>query len=118
MDKNRNENRERKYALLVHLNENEKYILEEKTRISGMTSRAAFIRQLIVYGFVYDVDYTELHEYNAQLSKIGTNLNQIAKRINTTGHVYDADVKEVKKIMEDVWRTQKSMLSKQPYLNQ
>lgn len=83
-----------------------------------MTSRSAFLRQLIVYGFVYDVDYTELHKYNTLLSRIGTNLNQIAKRMNATGHIYDADVKQVKNLMEELWHTQKSMLSKQPCLNQ
>ena len=118
MDKHRNKNRSRKNQIILYLSDDEKFILDEKTKLSGMTSRAAFLRQLIVYGFVYDVDYAELHEYNTLLSRIGTNLNQIAKRMNATGHVYDADVKQVKELMEEVWRTQKSMLSKQPYLKQ
>ena len=118
MDKHRNKNRSRKNQIILYLSDDEKFILDEKTKLSGMTSRAAFLRQLIVYGFVYDVDYAELHEYNTLLSRIGTNLNQIAKRMNATGHVYDADVKHIKELMEEVWRTQKSMLSKQPYLKQ
>lgn len=118
MDKNRNKNRSRKKQIILYLSDNEKFILDEKAWFSGMTSRSAFLRQLIVYGFVYDVDYTELHEYNTLLSRIGTNLNQIAKRMNATGHVYDADVRQVKNLMEEVWHTQKSMLLKQPYLKQ
>ena len=65
-----------------------------------------------------DIDYSELREYNAALAKIGNNLNQIAKRMNATGNVYAADVKEVKELMNQVWDTQKSMLSKQPYMKQ
>ena len=118
MDKHRNKNRSRKNQIILYLSDDEKFILDEKTKLSGMTSKSAFLRQLIMYGFVFDVDYTELHEYNTLLSRIGTNLNQIAKRMNATGHIYDADVKQVKKLMEEVWRTQKSMLSKQPYLKQ
>lgn len=118
MDKHRNKNRSRKNQIILYLSDDEKFILDEKTKLSGMTSRSAFLRQLIVYGFVYDVDYAELHEYNTLLSRIGTNLNQIAKRMNATGHVYDADIEQVKKLMEEVWRTQNSMLSKQPYLKQ
>ena len=83
-----------------------------------MTSRAAFIRHLILYGYVYDIDYTELREYNAALAKIGNNLNQIAKRMNATGNVYKADVNEVKELMKQVWHTQKSMLSRQPSIKQ
>ena len=45
-------------------------------------------------------DYSELREYNAALGKIGGNLNQIAKRMNATGNVYAADVKEVKELMD------------------
>lgn len=118
MDKHRNKNRSRKYGIVIHLSEDEKYILDEKTKCSNMTSRAAFIRHLILYGYVYDIDYTELREYNAALAKIGNNLNQIAKRMNATGNVYAADVKQVKELMNQVWQTQKSMLSKQPYMKQ
>ncbi len=65
-----------------------------------------------------DIDYSDLREYNATLGKISGNLNQIAKRMNATGNVYKADVEEVKKLMKQVWDTQKSMLSKQPTMKQ
>ena len=45
-------------------------------------------------------------------------LEQIAKRMNATGNVYKADVEEVKKLMKQVWDTQKAMLSKQPTMKQ
>ena len=118
MDKHRNKNRSRKYGIVIHLSEDEKYILDEKTKCSNMTSRAAFIRHLILYGYVYDIDYSELQEYNAALARIGNNLNQIAKRMNATGSVYQADVNEVKELMQKIWRTQKSMLSRQPLIKQ
>ena len=118
MDKHRNQNRSRKYGIVIHLSEDEKYILDEKAKCSNMTSRAAFIRHLILYGYVYDIDYSELQEYNAALARIGNNLNQIAKRMNATGNVYQADVNEVKELMQKVWHTQKSMLSRQPLIKQ
>ena len=69
-------------------------------------------------GILSDTVHSELREYNAMLAKIGNNLNQIAKRMNATGNVYAADVKQVKELMKQVWDTQKSMLSKQPYMKQ
>ena len=83
-----------------------------------MKSKSSFLRHLILYGFVYDIDYSDLRNYNATLGKIGSNLNQIAKRMNATGNVYKTDVEEVKKLMKQVWDTQKSMLSKQPTMKQ
>ena len=104
--------------LKIYLSDDEQYILEQKVKASGMKSKSAFLRRQILYGFVYDIDYSDLREYNATLGKIGNNLNQIAKRMNATGNIYAADVKQVKELMNQVWQTQKSMLSKQPYLKQ
>ena len=111
-------NRERKNELKIYLSDKEQYILEQKVKISGMKSKSAFLHHLILYGFVYDIDYSDLRDYNYTLRKISGNLNQIAKRMNATGNVYKADVEEVKRLMKQVWDTQKSMLAKQPSMKQ
>ena len=110
--------RERKIPIQIYLSEDEDYILTQNQQASGMKSKSSFLRHLILYGYVYDIDYSELQEYNATLAKIGNNLNQIAKRMNATGNIYEADVKEVKELMQKVWHTQKSMLSRQPSIKQ
>lgn len=84
--------RNRKHPVQIYLNENEQYILNEKFRLSKMKSKSAFLRKLILYGFVYEVDYSHIREMNALLGNIGGNLNQIAKRINTTNSVYQKDM--------------------------
>ena len=99
-----------------YLDDDEQYILDEKFRVSGMKSKSAFLRKLILYGYVYDVDYSYLRNYNTELGRISSNLNQIAKRVNSTGNIYQEDIDEVKELMNEVWRTQKSMLSKQPLI--
>lgn len=111
-------NRERKIPLQVYLSEDELFVLEEKVKESGCASKSAVIRQLILYGFVYDVDYSELQGLHETLSRINANLNQIAKHMNKTGHVYDADVQAVKKLMEEIWQLQRSTALNQPYINQ
>lgn len=110
--------RERQNELKIYLNDNEQYILEQKWKASNMKSKSSFIRHLILYGYVYDVNYEHLREYNTNLARIGNNLNQIAKRMNATGNVYATEVKEVKELMKQVWQSQKSMLSKQPSIKQ
>ena len=104
-----------------------------------MKSRSAFIRHLIIYGYVYDVDYSELTEYSKKISRIGTNINQIVRRVMKIGNVYGDDIREIKELMEKVrkklqWsffghayerrarmcpvHTHASMLSRQPLINQ
>ena len=109
-------NRTRTNRNEVYLNDKEQFILEAKFKESKMKSKSAFLRKLILFGFVYDVDYSYLRDYNTELGRISKSLNQIAKRINSTNHIYQEDMDEVKELMNQVWRTQKSMLSKQPLI--
>ena len=110
-------NRIRTNPIQFYLSNEEQYILDEKFRLSGMKSKSAFLRKLILYGYVYEVDYSYLRTYNTELGRISSNLNQITKRINSTEHIYQEDMKELKELMNQVWHTQKSMLSKQPLIN-
>ena len=109
-------NRKRTNPVQFYLDDEEQYILDEKFKLSGMKSKSAFLRKLILYGYVYDVDYSYLRNYNTELGRISSSLNQIAKRINSTENIYKEDMDEVKELMHEVWRTQKSMLSKQPLI--
>ena len=105
--------RNRTNPVQFYLSDDEQYILNTKFKASGMKSMSAFLRKLVLYGYVYDVDYSYLRNYNTELGRISSSLNQIAKRVNSTGNIYQDDMNEVKELMNKVWHTQKSMLSKQ-----
>ncbi len=113
-----NKNRNRKKAILLYLSDDEKNLLEAKWKLSGLPSKASFIRNLIVYGFVYDIDYSELKQYNTALSQINNNMNQIARKANTYDMATKEDIKKVKEMMDELWHIQRSMLSKQPLTRQ
>ena len=109
-------NRTRNNRNEVYLTDEEQIIFDEKFKLSGMKSKSAYLRKLILYGYVYEVDYSYLRKYNEELGRISSNLNQITKRINSTQHIYKEDMDKVKELMNQVWHTQKSMLSKQPLI--
>ena len=46
-------NRTRTKRNEICLNDREQYILDEKFRLSGMKSKSAFLRKLILYGYVW-----------------------------------------------------------------
>ena len=64
----------------------------------------------------FALESTGIH-IDETLGKISGNLNQIEKRISSTGNVYGEEMAEVKAIMDEVWKTQKAMLKKQPLIH-
>ena len=105
-------NRKRTNPVQFYLDDDEQYILDEKFRLSGMKSKSAFLRKLILYGYVYDVDYSYLRNYNTELGRISSNLNQIANRINSTGNIYKEDMDEVKEWLKKYKRVRDTSLWK------
>ena len=109
--------RNRKNQINLYLSDDEIELLNAKFEKSGSKSRSAFIRNLIIYGFIYDVDYHDLHEYSVALSRINNSLNQIAKKANESGCINNIELQKAKELMDKIWLTHESMLSKQPLVN-
>jgi len=109
------EKRKRDNQIILRLNDNEKYILDAKCKSAEYKNRNDYLWHLILYGYTYFIDYSELHDYNINLSRIGKSLNQIAARISAMENIYQEDMEEVKELIKQVWHTHESMLSRQPY---
>ena len=110
-------NRTRNYRFDFYLTKEEYELLQKKKELSGLPNMTSYLRQMIIYGICYKVDFEELHKYNWLLSNLSNNLNQIAHQANSSGMTTNSDLKEAKKIMEEVWRLQKSMLSDLQFKN-
>lgn len=111
-------NRTRKNNFYLRLSDDEAFILNEKWKASGMRNRSDFMRHLLIYGYVYNVDYSIVQDNNYQLQKIGTNIMQILKKMNIYGDVYKEDIEEIKELLNKIWLTQVSTQSKLQFKNQ
>ena len=58
---------------------------------------------MLIDGYIIKVDYTEQKKLAAAVSRIATNINHVCRRINSTGHFYDADVAELKERQLEIW---------------
>jgi hypothetical protein len=110
--KNTKRNRQRKIQINFYLNEKEKYVLDTKFNASGLRTDSDFLRRLILYGDVLVPDFEEVRQMNHLLGKLGNNINQIAKKANTFDSLSQNDIAEVKEMMNRLWQSQKSILSK------
>ena len=87
----------------ICLNEQEVNLIQHKMRQLGTHNFGAYARKMLIDGYIIKVDYTEQKKLAAAVSRAASNINQICRRINSTGHLYDADIAELKERMADVW---------------
>ena len=71
-------------------------------KILGTRNFGAYARKVLIDGYIIKVDYSEQRKLAAEVNKIGVNINQICKRINSPDRVYSEDVAELRKRMDEV----------------
>ena len=84
------------------------FVNSTKMNQLGTRNFGAYARKMLIDGYIIKVDYTEQKKLAAAVSRVASNINQICRRINSTGHFYDADVAELKERMADVWEMLKA----------
>lgn len=80
----------------ICLNEQELNLIQHKMRQLGTHNFGAYARKMLNDGYIIKVDYTEQKKLAAAVSRTASNINQICRRINSTDHVCEDDVVELK----------------------
>ena len=87
----------------ICLNEQELNLIQHKMRQLGTHNFGAYTRKMLIDGCIIKVDYTEQKNLAAAVSRAASNINQICRRINSTGHVYKDDIAELKAQQAEIW---------------
>ena len=101
-------NRKRKFVLRVPVTPEERALIQQKMAQLGTKNFSAYARKMLIDGYIIKVDYTEQKKLAAAVSRAASNINQICRRINSTGHFYDADVAELKARQAEIWELLKA----------
>lgn len=104
------ENRKRNVQIIVRVTEDERTLIEERMRQIPTMNLSAYSRKMLIDGYIIVLDLQKVKAHTAQLQKIGGNLNQITKRINETERIYDNDMDELKRLMDEVWKLERQLL--------
>jgi SepF-like predicted cell division protein (DUF552 family) len=104
------ENRKRNVQIIVRVTEDERTLIEEKMRQIPTMNLSAYSRKMLIDGYIIVLDLQKVKAHTVQLQKIGGNLNQITKCINETGRIYDNDMDELKRLMDEVWKLERQLL--------
>ena len=92
----------------ICLNEPELNLIQHKMCQLGTHNFGAYARKMLIDGYIIKVDYTEQKKLAATVSRAASNINQICRRINSTGHVYEVDVAELKARQTEIWELLKT----------
>lgn len=93
----------RDVTIKLRLSETELAQIQDRMREYGTSNMSAFVRKMAIDGYIVKLELPELKEMTRLLSSCSNNLNQIAKRVNATGHAYSTDFDEIQQQQDELW---------------
>ena len=78
----------------------------------GITNLSAYLRKMAVDGYIIHLDMGDIQEMVRLLRICSNNLNQIAKRVNSTGNLYAEDVADLQERYGQLWSQVSRLLEK------
>ena len=74
----------------------EKELILKKMDLYGTSNMGAYLRKMAIDGYVIKLELPELKEMIRLLGIANNNINQIARSLNSTGRIYEADIQEIR----------------------
>jgi len=89
------QNRTRNRQLNLKFTDDEFEYIKAKKDLAQSQNYTDFILKIASHSNIYNVDTMPLIEVAKEINKIGVNINQIAKAVNTTGNIYENEIKDL-----------------------
>ena len=104
--------RKRTVQIKFRVTEEERTLIEQKMKLVPTRNMEAYLRKMAIDGYIIQIDHADIKAMTAEIQKIGVNINQITRRVNATGSVYQEDIEEIKGVLAEIWRLQRLSLLK------
>lgn len=102
----------RTVGLYTMVTPEERTIIDRKMSELGTMNLRAYLRKMAVDGYIVNLDMSSVVELVKLLRSISSNVNQIARRCNSTHNLYAQDVEDLRQGYTEVWRLIGEMLKK------
>ena len=99
-------------GLFTKVSPGEKEVIDQKMALLGTTNLRAYLRKMAVDGYIVQLDMGCVVELVKLLRSISSNVNQIARRCNSTHNLYAQDVEDLRKGYTEVWQGINDLLKK------
>ncbi len=94
------------------IHDGDRELIKKRMKESGISNMSDYIRKMAIDGYVIRLDLSDVKEVSRLLRINANNINQIAKRANETGCIYQADIKTVQRQQEEIWKMMKAILQR------
>jgi uncharacterized protein (DUF1778 family) len=88
----------------------ERAMIERRMAQTGIKNMRAYLLKQAVDGRVIHIELDSVNEMVRLLSNATNNINQIARRVNGTGNLYESDVADLSARYEELWIQVKEIL--------
>lgn len=76
--------------------------IAENLRVKSNLSKEAFVRQMLLQGYIKESPPVEYLRLIAEVNKIGVNINQIARIANSDERIAPDSVQEIKRLLKNL----------------
>ena len=104
------QNLKRNIQMKFRVTEEERKLIEQKMSQLPTKQIGAYLRKMAIDGYIIYTDTSNIKEFTKELQTIGKNVNQIAKRVNSTSRIYETDIEEIKERLDEIWQLQRRIL--------
>ena len=92
-------------------------IIRKKMKLHGVKNQSEYIRAMALNGYVLNLDLPELHEAVRLMGSMSNNINQIARRMNEHGTIYETEMDDIRNRQEELRMMLSRMLHRLDQLN-
>ena len=104
--------KERNQEIHVLWTQEEMDRLKQKMAEAGVQNRSAYVRKMTLDGYIVKLDMDDINQMIHLLRNATNNMNQIAKKANSTGTIYGADIADLQVKQDEIWETAKEILAR------
>ena len=81
----------------------ENTVIRQRMAETGIINQSAYLRKMALDGYIIKLDTSDIREMISLLRHSSNNLNQIAKKANSTGTIYGADIADLQVKQDEIW---------------
>ncbi len=92
--------------------ESEEDVIRKKMKAFGITNKSVYLRAMALKGYLLKVNLPEIRELIRLLKNLTNNVNQIARRLNERGSIYETEIDDIRHRMDELWNITNQLLGR------